>query len=217
MISILSKFRSYCRVFIINNFKLIYVLFMLKKSYKNTPTYSISKYYRETQEPNNSDLIYGELAVHSFLYLLMLIIKSKNIKIYDLGCGDGKLLLSAVLFFKNLHAMGIEKVEPLKNIGFNIAQLRLPEIKKNHSSLSFFQDSFLTKDISDGNIIYINGAALGKASWDVLNDRFRLLAPNSYIISVEYKINNALFSLIYMGIHSASWGKARVYIYQKKN
>lgn len=215
IISILLKCRAYSRVFLINYFKLLYVLILLKKLYENTPTYSISKNYRAGQASHDPDLIYGELAVHSFLYLLMLIFKPKNIKIYDLGCGDGKLLLAAVLFFKNLHAIGIEKVEPLQKVASDIARLRLSQIKKNHSSLSFIQDSFLTKDISDGNIIYINGAALEKISWDLLNEQFKLLAKDSYIISVENKINNALFSLIYIGIHSVSWGKARVYIYKK--
>lgn len=198
-------------------FRLIYVLILIKKSYFNIATYSISKKYRTEQEPSNTDLIYGELSICSFLYLLTLILKDNNPnkKIYDLGCGDGKLLLSAVLLFKNLQAIGIEVIAPLQKIASDLATLRVNEINKNNSSLNIFQDSFLIKDFSDGDIIYINSAALGKSTWDVLYERFNILAKDSYLISVENKITSPLFSLIYVGMHSASWGKARVYIYQK--
>ena len=215
IITFMSKIKAYFYLYGIRFFSLIYVLYAIKKSYLTISTYSISKNYRETHEPCNSELVYGELAVYSFLYLLNLILGRKNSKIYDLGCGDGKLVLAAVLFFKNLNAIGIESVAPLQNIASDMAQKNFNEIKKNNASLTIFQDSFLTKDFSDGDIIYINSAALRKTTWDVLCERFKSLAKNSYLISVENKINSPFFSLVYVGIHSASWGQARVYIYEK--
>ncbi len=214
-ISVLTKIKAYSILYFLRFFELWSVLNKIKKTYKHIPTYSISKEYRLSQEPKNTDLIYGELSVLSFLYLLGLIPKTKNVKIYDLGCGDGILLLSAVLFYKRLNAVGIEKIADLQKIAVSMKKAYQADINKNHASLDFFQDSFLNKDFFDGNIVYINGAALGKATWDVLNERLNKLAKNSYLISVENKLSNPFFSMIYKGIHSASWGKARVYIYQK--
>jgi hypothetical protein len=213
--SIAYKLNIFFTVFILKLFKLIHVLTILKKNYQSIPSYSISKQYRITQEPTNSDLIYGELSVHSFLYLLALIPKKNNALIYDLGSGDGKLLLSAVLFFKNLTAIGIEKVTDLQKIAFELSLALNANIQKNYSSLLFLHQDFLNTDYFDANIIYINGAALKQTSWNQVCDSFKHLSENSYVISVERKLNLPLFMLEYTGMHNASWGKARVYIYQK--
>jgi hypothetical protein len=144
--SIAYKLNIFFTVFILKLFKLIHVLTILKKNYQSIPSYSISKQYRITQEPTNSDLIYGELSVHSFLYLLALIPKKNNALIYDLGSGDGKLLLSAVLFFKNLTAIGIEKVTDLQKIAFELSLALNANIQKNYSSLLFLHQDFLNTD-----------------------------------------------------------------------
>lgn len=213
--SIAYKLNIFFTVFILKLFKLIHVLTILKKNYQSIPSYSISKQYRITQEPTNSDLIYGELSVHSFLYLLALIPKKNNALIYDLGSGDGKLLLSAVLYFKNLKAIGIEKVTDLQKISASLALSIQASIQKNHSRLTFLHQDFLDTDFSDANVVYINGAALKQTSWQQLCTSFKSLSKNSYVISVERKLNFPLFMLEYTGMHNASWGKARVYIYQK--
>jgi SAM-dependent methyltransferase len=214
--SIAYKLNIFFTVFILRLFKLIQILFILKKSYQSIPSYSISKQYRITQEPSNSDLIYGELSVHAFLYLLALIPKKNNALIYDLGCGDGKLLLSAVLFFKNLKAIGIEKVADLQKIAALLALSIQANSQKNHSTLIFLHQDFLDTDFSDANIVYINGAALKQTTWQQVCSCLKSLSENSYVISVERKVELPLFTLEYAGIHHASWGKARVYIYKKE-
>ena len=217
IISSLDKLKNYFSVFFVRFLRLIYVLKTIRFCYKAIPTYSLSKHYRVTQEPTNPDFIYGELSVCSFLYLLALIPKNINCKIYDLGCGDGKLLLAAVLFFKNLTAIGIEKIPDLcqvasdritRNININI------NIKKNHSCLIILEKSFLDADFSDAHIVYINGSALKNDTWNELYARLQKLNPESYVISVVRKLEGPLFRLIYAGQHTCSWGKAFVYIYQ---
>lgn len=214
-ISLAHKLKTFTKVYFIKLHVLLFALYCVKKSYHNIPTYTLSKEYRMSHEPKNTDLIYGELSIHAFLYLLALIIKNKNEKIYDLGCGDGKLLLSAALYFKKIQAVGIEKIENLTNIAKNINKLNISKINYHSSSVTFFSESFLVKDFSDGNIIYVNGCALGKTTWDALNERFNRLNKNSYLISVENKVFSPCFTMIYKGMHAASWGKTRVYIYQK--
>lgn len=215
-LSFYNKVSAYLQVFLLKVFKLIYVSFTLNNAYKNIPTYSISKQYRDTQETSDPDLIYGELSINSFLYLLALITKKMDIKIYDLGCGDGKLLLAAVLFFNNLNAIGIERVEALQSTASNIALRLQPNIAKNYCSLTFIKNSFLIQDFSDGDIILINGAALKNNTWDELAECFKKLKRGTYVISVVRKLEATLFSLVYFGMHHCSWGKAWVYIYQKK-
>lgn len=212
---LIDKINAYVAVFILGCFKLVSVLFTVKKTYKNIPTYSISKEYRQKQEPQNLDLVYGELSPSCFLYLLALLPHKPNIKLYDLGCGDAKLLLSAVLFYKNLHATGIEKIPTLQKIASEIALSNHKKIEKNHSALVILEGDFLKKDFLDADVLYINGCALNKFSWEQLNQDFNKLNIHSYIISIERKMESPLFSLFYFGWHNASWGKARVYIYIK--
>ena len=207
------KLKTYIAVFILKFFKLVYVLAIVKKTYAKTPTYSISKQYRVEQEPENPDLIYGELAISSFLYLLALIPKKMNCKIYDLGCGDARLLLSAALFYNHLKAVGIEKITTLHNIASSIVLSMLPKIIKNNCALNIIEDSFLKVNFFDADIVYVNGAALKETTWNQLCERFNHLKKGSYVISVERKFENRLFPLIYSGKHNASWGRAWVYIY----
>ncbi len=215
MISPLQKAKTYFIVYFLKFFSLIYVLFSVNKTYQKIPTYSLSKQYREAQKSDDPDLIYGELSVLDFLYLLSLIPKKMPCKIYDLGSGDGKLLLSAVLFFKGIKAIGVETVSTLQNVAATIALSKLVAISKNNCSLDFIEDSFLKKDFSDANIIYLNAAALKKTTWDELSEKFKNLKQGTYVISVVRKLDDPLFSQIYSGMHNCSWGKAWVYIYQK--
>lgn len=119
-ISVLQRFKAYYIIFFLKCFKLIYVQKTIKTAYKNISSYSISKQYRISYEPTNPDLIYGELVVKDFLYLCALIPKNLNCKIYDLGCGDARLLLAAVLLFKGLKAVGIEKISSLQEAASSI-------------------------------------------------------------------------------------------------
>lgn len=214
-ISVLQKFKAYYAIFFLKIFKLICVQKTLKRAYKNIPSYSISKQYRISHEPTNPDLIYGELSVKDFLYLCALIPKNINCKIYDLGCGDARLLLAAVLFFGGVRAVGIEKIANLQEAASAIVLSMLPKIKKNNSTLSIIRDSFLHYDFSDADIVYVNAAALTDATWQALNELFEKLKVGSHVITVTRKLEPQSFSLIYTGIHKASWGKAWVYVYYK--
>jgi SAM-dependent methyltransferase len=215
MISTLNKVKAFISVFYINIFNLLFVSYAVKKAYKHTPTYSLSKQYREEHEPSNPDLIYGELSIYAFLYLLALILKKDQAKIYDLGCGDARLLLAAVLFFKNIHAVGIEIIPEIKNAASNIALSLQSKIHKNKSNLSIIENDFLKVDFSDAEIVYVNGVALVTSTWGEVNEKFKALNKHVYVISVERKLDEQVFELIYAQVHHASWGKARVYIFRK--
>jgi len=208
MVNNLSKLVIYFEIYVVRIFKVSSILKYLNKIYKEIPSYSISKQYRMSQEPHNPDLIYGELSVYSFLYLLVWISKNKNTlnKLYDLGCGNAKLVLAAALYFKEIQAIGIEIIADLIT---PILETGLPE------NLQIFENNFLDVDFSDGDIIYVNGAVLKESTWIQCCEKFELLNTNSHVISVVRKITSPSFVLIYSAIHSASWGNTWVYIYQK--
>ncbi|MCS5709289.1 hypothetical protein CC99x_010270 [Candidatus Berkiella cookevillensis] len=214
-ISVLQKFKAYYIILFLKFFKFICVQETLRKAYKNIPSYSISKQYRIEYEPTNPDLIYGELSVKDFLYLCALIPKNINCKIYDLGCGDARLLLAAVLLFKDLKAVGIEKIASLQEIASTVILPMLSKIKENNSTVTVIKDNFLHYDFSDADIVYVNAAALTDATWQALHELFEKLKVGSHIITVTRKLDTQSFSLIYTGIHQASWAKAWVYIYYK--
>ncbi len=208
MITSISKIKTHFEIYLVNIFKLLRVLSTLKKTYSKTPTYSLSKQYRAEQEPENPDLIYGELSVYSFLYLLVLVSKNKSKlnKTYDLGCGDAKLMLAAALYFENMQAVGVEKVPALVE---PILESGLPE------NLQIIQNSFLEIDFFDADLIYINGAVFQESTWLECCEKFELLNTGCYVISVVREIKSPNFILIYSALHSASWGKALVHIYRK--
>lgn len=214
-ISASRKFKTYCSLFFLNSFKLKYILKTIQKAYQTTPSYSMSKHYRVAHEPTNPDLIYGELSISAFLYLCALIPKHINFKIYDLGCGDARLLLATTLYFRNLEAIGIEKIADLQIAASSIALSMQAQIAKNNSTLSVVEDNFFQRDFSDADIVYINAAAMSEETWQELHSLFEKLKVGSHIITVTRKLETQLFSLIYAGIHEASWGNARVYIYLK--
>lgn len=215
MISRAFRISTWLKVFIWQGLKLALVLTIIKCLYRKTPTYSISKQYRQQYEPNNPDLIYGELAIPAFIYIVSLLPKPSNCKIYDLGCGDGKLVAAAACYFTNIEAIGIEKLSPLTQASENIIASVEAKAHKCNSNLSIITQDYLEVSFSDANIVYINGAALKEKTWQKLLQKFYELPKGSYVICVARRIESNHLKLIYKGSHRASWGPAWVHIYKK--
>ena len=185
--------KIFIEFFILKIFKLIFVLRYIDRVYKKIPTYSISKQYRVEQEPDNPDLIYGTLSNISFLYLLNLLHKKGCCKIYDLGCGDARLILSAALFFKDIQATGIEKVSDLVQAAKSARLLSMAKIKKNQSTMTIMEGDFLVVNLEEAHIVYVNGAVFKEATWEQLRTKFSRLQPGSYVISVVRRIHDSQF------------------------
>jgi SAM-dependent methyltransferase len=207
MIASTTKLKAYLETFVFKRLKLMRVLHTIKKQYKPIETYSISKQYRDQHAPDNPDLIYGELNIKSFIYLLSLVSKQGKCKIIDLGCGDGKLIIAASLYFKQLQVSGIELAKDLATIGQSVsAQLK--------SKADIIHGDILSHDFTDVDIVYMSVSAFEEKTWQAICQKLQALPKDRTIISVARKLEGP-FQLIYVGSHRASWGPALVYIYNR--
>ncbi len=215
MISRWDKGWMFVKTFWLQGLKIRKIQKDLALLYRDVATYSISKQYRLEYEPDTPDLIYGELAISDFIYLLGLIPIQKNCLCFDLGCGDSQLLISAMLFYKQMKFYGIEKIPALYDIGMTMIKQAQDRFSVSDQRVYLELKDFLTIDMSRADIIYVNAAALTDKTWITLNRRFETLEPNTYIIVVERKVISPNFKCLYSAKHKASWGNALVHIYVK--
>lgn len=215
---IISTFKKLTTTLSLNIFKIFKLKRIIKKInnlYKDTPTYSLSKQARSTQD-NNPNLVYGELSIKSFIYLLALLAKPNGCKILDIGCGDAKLLHSAALFFKHINITGIEIVPEVYQVAQDKLNQLQSEIKDNHNQVKIINEDASTYSLQNFNIVYMCLSALEDPNWQAIVKQLESLKPGSKVISIARKINHPNFKPIYIAVHPASWGPASVYIYQRE-
>lgn len=101
--------------------------------------------------------------------------------VYDLGSGDGRIVISAVQDFHAKRAVGIEQRENLvKTTRFKIRSLKL------ESRVEILHDDVLNVDISEANVVTLYLTSYG-------TDQIRLkleeeLKPRARVVSRHYQI-----------------------------
>lgn len=196
--------------------KILLITYKINQFYADKPSYTLSKEYREQKTQEDNNLIYGELSPTDFIRILLRIPSNKRYSIIDLGCGDGKLILSASLFFNKCSLMGIEIVPPLANIAIQAAEKFQPEIQNNQSHLRIKTADLCHYDIDPFDIIYINAAAFEESVWQLVEKKLLEKGKAFYVISVERKLSYKAFTLKHQGRYQTSWGMAIVRVYQKR-
>ncbi len=133
------------------------------------------------------------LSPHHVPYIRTRNIASESIKnalhlspesiLYDLGCGDGKVLFDCAEYMPKAHYIGIE------NNWFPYLQARIHQFFMPESShMKFILGSFLKKDISDATHIYI---FLSPKVMDLLLPKFeRELQKGARIVSCDFKFTH---------------------------
>lgn len=101
---------------------------------------------------------------------------------YDLGCGDGKLVIYAAEHYK-VQAIGLEISLPL----YLICRLRKIFIKEGQAEFKF--KNLFKENISDADVVYFFGIP------GSLNESFtaklkKELKPGAKVISYAFKLNN---------------------------
>lgn len=196
--------------------KILLIKQKINQFYADKPSYTLSKDYREKNTQEDKNLIYGELSSTDFIRILWRIPSNKLHSIIDLGCGDGKLILTASLFFKNCRLTGIEIVPTLANIAKQAAETFQPKIQSNHSHLQIKKADLCHCDIDSFDTIYINAAAFEESTWQLVEKKLVEKANAYYVVSVERQLPNEAFVLKHQGRYHTSWGIAIVRIYQKR-
>jgi predicted RNA methylase len=108
-------------------------------------------------------------------------IRSKDI-VYDLGSGDGRILMIAVNEFKAKKAVGVE-IDPLRVIVSRLLILFNGQNKK----IKIIRKNFFQAEISDATIVfmYLVPKALERLKSKLINE----LKPGSRVVTFVYKID----------------------------
>lgn len=200
-------------------------LLFLIELYKGVNASAASRKDRKRLNLQEDAFIYGEIAFLSFFNILTKVNPQPDDIFYDLGCGSGKALYTAALYFPFTKVNGIELLPALCKKAIarkeKINQLLQKEpyqnltFLTNLSSIHIIQDNFLNQDFSDGTIIFINATCLSYQTWQQLLDKFQQLKPGAKVIVTSKKIENPQFRLISQSLELMSWGVNSVNVYTK--
>lgn len=199
----------------------------LKKLFRSDYAKISSMIYRNLRFITDKEFIYGEIDFLSFHNILEKAEPKFQEIFYDLGSGAGKAVFSAALFFDLSKSCGIELLPPLHLKARNKlrkATLFFQNFKsdfeerylKQIDTIQFINESFLTYDFYDANIIYVAATCLSAPTWENLINKMAGLKPGTRIIVATKNINHKSFEIIYQGVELMSWGLCPVNIYKIK-
>ena len=199
---------------------------LLISLYKGINSGYISFQERERLAIQDSAFIYGEIDFSSFFTILDKVKPQPREIFYDLGCGSGKAVFAAALFFDLSKAYGIELLPALYTIANNQIEKAKNLIKLYDKNLAetyfnriyciqFINDNFLNCNISDGDIIFINATCLDYYTWEAIVEKLLLLKCGSRVIVTTKKIPHDQFNLLHQTRELMSWGMNSVNIYIK--
>ncbi len=100
--------------------------------------------------------------------------------LFDLGCGDGRILISAVQKYK-VKAVGIE-------ISDHLARSAAEKVKKEglQEQIKVIHGDFMRQDLSSANVVTLY---LATTANDMLRPNLeRFLKPNTRVVSYDYPI-----------------------------
>lgn len=201
-------------------------LFLLKTLYRGVHAKATSLRERKRLSLQEDAFIYGEIDFLSFIFILEKVKPQGDEIFYDLGSGAGKAVFAAALAFPFLKVYGIELLPGLHKIAMmqinkantlihlqkELTQTYLPRL----STIHFLNDDFLDRDISDGDIIFINATCLTIYTWEAVVQKLLDLKPGSRVIVTTKKIQHEQFTLLSATRELMSWGLNSVNIYLKK-
>ena len=202
-------------------------LLFLIELYKGVNARAASRKDRKFLNLHEDAFIYGEIAFLSFFNILNKVNPQPSDIFYDLGCGSGKALYTAALYFPLAKVCGIELLPRLDKKAVSRKEKITPLLQKESyqktgitfltplSSIHIINDNFLNQDFSDGTIIFINATCLSYQTWQHLLDKFQQLKTGTRVIVTSKKIENPQFQLISQTFELMSWGVNSVNIYRK--
>ncbi len=190
----------------------------LHEVYQGVNAKHISEKERKKLNIKDDAFIYGEVTFIAFYNILSKVDPKPHEIFYDLGTGSGKPVLAAASFYNISKAYGIELLEGLFNKA-NVIKEKAHDIAKlksiNLSTIEFIKDNFLSLDISNGDIIFINATCLSYPTWEKLMEKLLKLKAGSRVIVTTKKIQNSEFKLLSQSFEIMSWGLNSVNIYEK--
>lgn len=174
--------------------------------YQGMDATSVAVLERERLGMMSCELIYGEIDFLSFAAILDMIRPGPEDIFYDLGSGAGKAVIATTLLFPVKKACGIELLPGLHALSLSVA--------RDNPRIEFIQADYLTIDISEATIVFINATGLFGKSWEAMCTQLATLKRDTWIILTSKQLPPAGFTLMNQARRMMSWGSARVSIYR---
>lgn len=184
------------------------------KIYDSIDGFYLSKIARKDHDA--FEYTYGEIDFLSFIALISLTHPDKNTRLYDLGCGVGKAIISCAMVYDMDLYCGIELFKDLHEVAVKQQKhlLRLPEYEINAKKISFICDDFLNVNLEDATLIFINSTAFVGLTWQLLNEKLAATSAAT-IITVSKKLTTEMFTVVFSTRVNMSWGVATVFIHKR--
>lgn len=163
------------------------------------------------------EYVYGEIEFLAFVALLSLVHPSNNTVFYDLGSGTGKAVLACAMVFPVRKSCGIELFSNLHNAAV-LQQKKLAaqcSYKDKASRIQFIKGNFLTTDIQDATLIFVNASGFFGETWQNITDHISQAKHCNTIITTSKKLLSSNFRVIKETKVMMSWGVVSAYIHQR--
>ena len=191
-----------CRALIVPGFR-------LWAAYLLVPTYSLGPSRREFDHLllDKDELTYGETPYRTAHAALELAGVRPGEQVVDLGCGRGRVVLTAAVAF-GARARGIEIVTPFVEVGNRIVEVASVD------GLRFERGDLRDAELDGAAVVYINGTCLSEWTRQAVAERLAGCPPGLRICSVSAPLSHpGLTSGRYEEL-PFSWGWDRLYLQQ---
>ncbi len=160
---------------------------------------------------------YGEIEFMPFIATLSLTHPDEQTVFYDLGSGLGKAVLACAMVYPVKKSVGIEYFANLHHAACT-QQQQLQQMSPYHaiaSQVHFINADFLTVNMDDATLVFINATAFWGDLWQKINLKLTTLPELKTVITISKPLFNKNFILAHETKAMMSWGVARVFIYKK--
>lgn len=188
---------------------------MFERLFKQCDGFALSHAARVRHDA--PEYVYGEIDFLAFIALLSLAKPGPDSVFYDLGSGIGKAVIACAMVFDIKKSVGIELFQTLHE-GACAQQQRLkkqPDYHHAANKVSFIQQDFLSTDVLDATLIFINATGLIGPTWDKLNQKLATCLPATTIITTTKPLSTPSFHITHQTQVQMSWGVVSAYVHQQ--
>lgn len=164
------------------------------------------------------NFVYGEITFSSALHVLHMAVKDipeyKQLKLFDLGCGSGVMLIAGIQL--GLSVVGVEMMKSKVDIARKCYQ----KMTHTFDCFSIIEGNFLEVDWSYADLLYICATCYAEDQMAKLRQLCCRLKPKSRILVMDkYDMGgstvDSAFRLVCSCQCETTWGIASVYLYEK--
>ncbi|HAT8179767.1 TPA: methyltransferase [Legionella pneumophila] len=185
--------------------------------YSNINGFMISREARKNQDA--IEYVYGEIEFLPFIALLSMVNIDHNTVFYDLGSGTGKAVVACAMVYPVYKSIGVELFPKLHQCACERLQelATMEGYTENSKKISFILGDFLTVDLSEATLIFINSSTFFGSTWEALNTRLNNLPQLSTVITTSKTLSSSRFKLVTRAKIQMSWGVVFAFIHTKEN